>query len=116
MRGSGRPWLLDKTQRWRLRYWRLWRGPSFDPDDLEQTSVYAFARLSKMERAVFALCRFQAMRYPAIARRLGISPAAVERRLASALYKMSRTLDLIARARGRQVGAPTDPDQQVWER
>jgi DNA-directed RNA polymerase specialized sigma24 family protein len=108
---GGRPWWRDPTQRWRLRYWRLWPGPSFDPDDLAQTCTYAFQRLSRREQAVFALCRFEGLDYPDIACRLGISVSAVERCLASALYKMSRLLDLIAHARGRQWDALTKPDQ-----
>jgi DNA-directed RNA polymerase specialized sigma24 family protein len=100
MRGP-RPWLLDTSQRWRLRYWRLWPGPGFDPEDPGQTYNYALQRLSKAERAVFLLSRFSAMEYASIARTLGLSPAAVEWRLVGALYKMTRILDLIDRARGR---------------
>ena len=84
VRGCRQPWLLDKTQRWRWRYWRLWGGPCFAPSDPRQTYTYAFQRLSKMERAVFALSRFQSMEYPDIARTLGISTAAVECQLVGA--------------------------------
>jgi DNA-directed RNA polymerase specialized sigma24 family protein len=40
-----------------------------------------------MERAVFALSRFQSLEYPDIARTLGISTAAVECQLVGALRK-----------------------------
>ncbi|MGC1301797.1 MAG: sigma-70 region 4 domain-containing protein [Caulobacteraceae bacterium] len=112
MSGARRPWPLDSTQRWRLRYWRLWRGPGFDPHDPRQTYSYAFERLSRVERDVFLLCRFETMDYLEIARRLGIRTAAVEWRLVAALYKMDRILDLIDRARGRHKDASPIPDQQ----
>jgi DNA-directed RNA polymerase specialized sigma24 family protein len=110
---ADRPWLFDGSQGWRLCHWRLWRGPSFDPDDPQQAMIYAFKCLSRAERAVFALCRFDAMTYSDIAYRLGVSAVTVERRLVRAICKMSRMLDLIERARGRRVGrlASTDQDR-----
>jgi len=111
-----RPWLLDRTQRWRWRYWRLWGGPCFDPSDPRQTYAYAFRRLSKMERAVFTLSRFQALEYPDIARKLGISTAAVEWRLVGALCKMSRILDLIDQTRPVPADAPRASDDQWRDR
>jgi DNA-directed RNA polymerase specialized sigma24 family protein len=110
--GAGaRLWWCDPTQRWRLRYWRLWPGPNFDPADLGQAYTYAFQRLSKRERAVFALCRFEGLDYPDIARRLGLSVAAVERHLVNALYKMDRLLDLIDRTRGRRAAPASQIDE-----
>ncbi len=115
MHPASRPWLVDRTQCWRWRYPSLWAGPSFDPDDLVQAYSYAFKRMSKAERTVFALCRFQDMGYSDIAYCLGISTAAVERRLAAALYKLSRTIDLVDRARGRPRDTSTAPDCQLTD-
>ncbi len=115
MAAAPRPWLADRTQRWRWRYPSLWAGPSFDPDDRLQTYSYAFQRLSKAERAVFALCRFQDMGYPEIAHTLGIGTAAVERHLAHALYKLSRIVDLVDHARGRSRDASMAPDRQLTD-
>jgi DNA-directed RNA polymerase specialized sigma24 family protein len=108
-----RLWLFDPAQRWRLRYPPLWRGPSFDLDDPEQTYTYALQRLSKMERAVFLLCRFRGMGYPAIARQLGISTASVERRLAGAMYRLTLILDLVEDARSRRAPAGTHADPEA---
>jgi DNA-directed RNA polymerase specialized sigma24 family protein len=114
-RRLGRPWLLDRSQRWRLRYWRLWRGPRFDPEDPHQIYAYAFRRLSRAERAVFALSRFTSMDYPDIACVLSLSTESVEWRLVGALSKMTRLLDLIDQARGREVDALTALRQPTGE-
>jgi DNA-directed RNA polymerase specialized sigma24 family protein len=108
-----RLWLFDPAQRWRLRYRPLWRGPSFDPNDLEQTYTYALVRLSRMERAVFLLCRFRGMGYSDIGRQLGISTSRVERCLAGAMYRLSLILDLVedARARGVLPRSPSDAEE-----
>ncbi len=55
------------------------------------------------------------MGYSDIAYCLGISTAAVERRLAAALYKLSRTIDLVDRARGRPRDTSTAPDCQLTD-
>ena len=116
MRRVERPWLLDRTQRWRLRYWRLWLGPSFDPSDTYQTYAYAFRRLSSVERAVFALSRFTAMDYADIALTLGLSKEVVEWRLVGALYNMTRVLDLIDHASGRQAIGKNGSNPELAER
>jgi DNA-directed RNA polymerase specialized sigma24 family protein len=116
MRRVRRPWLLDRSQRWRLRYRRLWPGPGFDREDPSQTYRYALQRLSKTERAVFLLSRFSAMDYADIARTLGLSPAVAEWRLVGALYKMTCMLDLIDRARSRQSEEIARADQEGADR
>lgn len=93
------PWPLVAGQWWRLRHPALWRGRIFDPHNTQQVLSYAVLRLSQETRDVFLLNHIQALDYPRIARRLGVSAAEVQARLADALREISRTIDLIERAR-----------------
>ncbi|PTS90580.1 hypothetical protein DBR17_01270 [Sphingomonas sp. HMWF008] len=58
----------------------------------------AVAALPERERAVFWLCAVEGLDYRAIAERLGISLAEVERLLAAALLVIDRHLDDAAHA------------------
>ena len=59
----------------------------------------ALRELEPLERAVFQLCAVDGLDYPAIAERLDIGVAEVERLLASALLAIDRHLDNASRAR-----------------
>ena len=93
------PWPLAVSQGWRWRHPYLWRGRVFDPHDAQQVMSYAVLRLRQETRDVFLLNHIQALDYALIARHLGISAAEVQARLADALCEISRTVDLIERAR-----------------
>ncbi len=93
------PWLLVVSQWWRWRHPYLWRGRTFDPHNTQQVMSYAVLRLRQETRDVFLLNHIQALDYALIAHHLGISAAEVEARLADALCEISRTIDLIERAR-----------------
>ncbi|WP_395445111.1 sigma factor-like helix-turn-helix DNA-binding protein [Caulobacter sp. UC70_42] len=60
---------------------------------------YAVLRLRQETRDVFLLNHIKALDYALIARHLGLSVADVQARLAEALFEISRTVDLIERAR-----------------
>ena len=93
------PWPLVTSQWWRWRHPYLWRGRIFDPHDTQQVMSYAVLRLRQETRDVFLLNHIKALDYALIARHLGISAAEVQARLADALCEISRTIDLIERAR-----------------
>lgn len=93
------PWPLAVSQWWRWRYPRLWRGRTFDPHNTQQVLSYAVLRLSREARDVFLLNHVKALDYALIARHLGLSIADVQARFAEALFEVSRTVDLIERAR-----------------
>jgi DNA-directed RNA polymerase specialized sigma24 family protein len=74
------------------------------PDDVGlrtdlRAVLAALRELEPLERAVFQLCAVDGLDYPAIAQRLGIGVAEVERLLASALLAIDRRLDDASRAR-----------------
>ena len=60
---------------------------------------YAVLRLRRETRDVFLLNHIKALDYALIARHLGLSVADVQARFAEALFEISRTIDLIERAR-----------------
>lgn len=93
------PWQLVAGQWWRWRHPALWRGRIFDPHNAQQVLSYAVLRLSQEARDVFLLNHIQGLDYARLARHLGISAAEVQARLADALCEISRTIDLIERAR-----------------
>lgn len=93
------PWPLVTSQWWRWRHPYLWRGRIFDPHDAQQVMSYAVLRLRQETRDVFLLNHIRALDYGLIARHLGISAVKVQTRLADALCEISRTIDLIERAR-----------------
>ena len=97
--GARLPWIFDRGQRWRWRHWKLWRGGALDPSDRAEVYAYAVTGLRRTTREVFLLHRLEAMDYPAIGRVLGLSVLGVESHLSAALFQISRTLDLIERAR-----------------
>lgn len=74
------------------------------PDDVNvrmdlRAVLAALRELEPLERAVFQLCAVDGLDYPAIAERLGIGVAEVERLLASALLAIDRHLEQASRAR-----------------
>ena len=93
------PWPLFVSHWWRWRYPSLWPGRTFDPHDTQQVISYAVLRLRREARDVFLLNHIKALDYALIARHLGLSIADVQARLAEALFEVSRTVDLIERAR-----------------
>ncbi|WP_184715251.1 sigma factor-like helix-turn-helix DNA-binding protein [Caulobacter sp.] len=93
------PWPLVVSQWWRWRYPSLWRGRTFDPHNGQQVLSYAVLRLRRGTRDVFLLNHIREFDYALIARHLGLSIADVQSLLADALYEISRTVDLIERAR-----------------
>jgi len=93
------PWPFVVSQWWRWRYPTLWRGRAFDPHNIQQAMSYAVLRLRRGTRDVFLLNQIKALDYALIARHLGLFIADVQRHLADALYEISRTVDLIERAR-----------------
>lgn len=93
------PWPLVVSQWWRWRHPSLWRGRSFDPDNTQQVMSYAVLRLRQEMQDVFLLSHIKALDYALIARHLGLSVADVQARFAEALFEISRTIDLIERAR-----------------
>lgn len=93
------PWPLVASQWWRWRHPMLWRGRSFDLHNAQQVLSYAVLRLRRETRDVFLLNHIKALDYALIARHLGLSLADVQAHLADALYEISRTVDLIERAR-----------------
>lgn len=96
------PWPLAASQWWRWRYPRLWRGRTFDPHNAQQVLSYAVLRLRRETRDVFLLNHIKALDYALIARHLGLTAADVQDRFAEALFEVSRTVDLIERARPSQ--------------
>lgn len=93
------PWPLVVSQWWRWRHPSLWRGRAFDPDNTQQVMSYAVLRLRQEMRDVFLLNHIKALDYALIARHLDLSITGVQAHLADALYEISRTIDLIERAR-----------------
>lgn len=93
------PWPLVVSQWWRWRHPGLWRGWAFDPHNTQQVMSYAVLRLRQEMRDVFLLNHIKALDYARIARHLGLSVADVQARFAEALFEISRTIDLIERAR-----------------
>jgi len=93
------PWPLVVSQWWRWRYPDLWWGRTFDPHNSQQVMSYTVLRLRQERRDVLLLSRIKALDYALIARHLGLSAADVQAHLADALYEISRTIDLIERAR-----------------
>lgn len=93
------PWPIVVSQWWRWRHPGLWRGRSFDPHNTRQVISYAVFRLRREKRDVFLLNHIKALDYALIARHLDLSVADVQTHLASALFEISRTIDLIERAR-----------------
>ena len=93
------PWPLVVSQWWRWRHPMLWRGRTFDPHNGQQVMSYAVLRLRQEARDVFLLNHIKALDYALIARHLGLSVTDVQARFAEALYEISRTADLIERAR-----------------
>lgn len=93
------PWPLVVSQWWRWRHPMLWRGRTFDPHNTQQVMSYAVLRLSRETRDVFLLNHVKALDYALIARHLGLSRTDVQARFAEALFEVSRTVDLIERAR-----------------
>lgn len=93
------PWPLVVSQWWRWRHPGLWRGRAFNSDNTQQVMSYAVLRLRQEMRDVFLLNHIKALDYALIARHLGLSVADVQARFAEALFEISRTIDLIERAR-----------------
>jgi hypothetical protein len=90
-------------QGWRWRHSDLWRGCVFDPYNAQQVMSYAVLRLRRETRDVFLLNHIEALDYARIARHLGFSFDEVQARLADALCEISRTVDLIERARPKPI-------------
>lgn len=93
------PWPLTVNQWWRWRHPSLWCGRTFDPHSPQQVISYAVVRLRRETRDVFLLNNIEALDYASIAHRLGLSIANVQAHLADGLFEISRTIDLIERAR-----------------
>ena len=98
-----RPWPLVVSQWWRWRHPGLWRGRVFDPHNAQQVMSYAVLRLRWETRDVFRLNHSEALDYALIARHLGLSAGDIQARLADALCEISRTVDLIERARPKPI-------------
>lgn len=67
--------------------------PAAEPDARVLAAIrQAFRRMPKLTRTVFELHRHDGLDYPAIAARLGISVAEVERHVSLALQQLWRAL------------------------
>jgi len=98
-----KPWPIVAGQWWRWRHRYLWRGRVFDPHNAQQVMSYAVLCLRRETRDVFLLNQIEALDYTLIAHHLGLSVAELQARLADALCEISRTVDLIERARPKPI-------------